>query len=51
MKKEDYPMPTKATMLLMDLYRLEIITKEQVEILQAPLLHYMDLRAEIFHDY
>lgn len=46
---KDYPYPTKALMLIMDLKKEGMVTDDQAKVLSAAIMNYLDLRAEVFH--
>jgi hypothetical protein len=49
--EEDHPFPNKELELLMRLYKENILNREDYEIISDLLRKYLDLRADVFHDY
>ena len=45
----DYPFPQKQINLLMDLHKNNVLTKEQVELLNEIIYAYCNLRAHVFY--
>lgn len=50
-KEKDHPFPNKELELLMKLNAKETLTKEEFEIISNLLHKYLDLRADVFHEF